>query len=258
MREALKKVIPTSVLERRKQYILSRLRRRSVQSLSVSQAGQDFWVYAEAFNLMTGGYFVDVGAHDGVFLSNTYILESRYGWRGVCVEANPRTFRDLRLNRKCLCSNVCVDSSSGMVEFALTGTVGGIIADDTDNQGFFDPDSTVTVQAVKLSDLLVQSRSPRIVDYLTMDIEGAEERALLGFPFEDYVFRVVTIERPSAKLRDKLTQSGYLLVKEIPGLDCFYVHSSFREQYLRNCYAFYAARRRVHRVLASDASVKQI
>ena len=149
-------------------------------------------------------------------------------------------------------------SSSGMVEFALTGTVGGIIADDTDNQGFFDPDSTVSVQAVKLSDLLAQSQSPRIIDYLTMDIEGAEERALLGFPFEDYIFRVATIERPSAKLRDKLAQNGYILVKEMPGLDCFYVHSSFREQYLKNCFSFYASGHQVNRVLTPGASVKDL
>lgn len=241
MKEVFRKFVPRPLLDLRKEFILSRMRQHWGQSLSVAQAGQDFWVYAEAFNLMKHGYFVDVGAHDGIFLSNTFLLELRYAWKGLCVEANPRTFLDLSRNRSCACANVCIDSVAGAVDFALRGTVGGIIDDQTDNKGFSDSDSTLRISSVTLFDLLKRSGSPEIIDYLSMDIEGAEERALIAFPFSDYLFRTITLERPSTKLRDRLAQYGYVLVKEIPGLDCFYVHSSFQECYLSNVRAFYSS-----------------
>ena len=61
-----------------------------------SQAGQDLWVFGEVFNEQRNGFFLDVGAHDGVAISNTYILENRYDWRGICIEANPDTFEVLK------------------------------------------------------------------------------------------------------------------------------------------------------------------
>ena len=47
-----------------------------------SQAGQDLFV----FSMFAGrpGYFVDVGAFDGVHISNTLVLET-LGWDGVCI-----------------------------------------------------------------------------------------------------------------------------------------------------------------------------
>jgi DNA-directed RNA polymerase subunit E'/Rpb7 len=51
------------------------------EALSYSQAGQDVWVYGEVFNQSRCGFFVDLGAFDGVFLSNTYLLEKDMGGR---------------------------------------------------------------------------------------------------------------------------------------------------------------------------------
>ena len=43
---------------------------------------------------ITSGRFLDIGAHDGVFVSNTRRL-AELGWRGVCVEASPYVFPKL-------------------------------------------------------------------------------------------------------------------------------------------------------------------
>lgn len=42
---------------------------------------------------LRGGFFLDIGAHDGIELSNTYVLEKKYNWSGICVEANPYSFK---------------------------------------------------------------------------------------------------------------------------------------------------------------------
>ncbi|XP_069947625.1 uncharacterized protein [Cherax quadricarinatus] len=43
-----------------------------------------------------GGVFVEVGAQDGVWLSNTWWLEAARGWRGLLVEADPLNYHHLR------------------------------------------------------------------------------------------------------------------------------------------------------------------
>jgi len=217
---------------------LVRLLQRS--SVSMSQAGQDLWVYGEVFNEQRGGFFVDVGAHDGVDISNTFILEKRYRWRGICIEGNPLTFAALSRNREADCVNVCIDSQRRTVKFAPRGVSGGIVSGDTDNREW--TDAPLEVEALPLVEVLEAHGVPKTIDYLSIDIEGAEDRALLGFPFERYTFNCLTVERPSAALRERFRQADYLLVKEIPELDCFYIHRSFEPTYCRNVHDFGAKR----------------
>jgi hypothetical protein len=46
-----------------------------------------------------GGTFVDIGANDGVTISNSHALEESLGWQGVCVEPHPGAFAKLVKNR---------------------------------------------------------------------------------------------------------------------------------------------------------------
>ena len=58
---------------------------------SYSQAQQDL-----LFALLLPGQgrvFVDIGARDGVVISNTYLLERQFGWRGLCIEPHPGLFQ---------------------------------------------------------------------------------------------------------------------------------------------------------------------
>jgi hypothetical protein len=36
------------------------------------------------------GFFIECGANDGMFQSNTVYFERKYSWTGLLVEANPR------------------------------------------------------------------------------------------------------------------------------------------------------------------------
>jgi len=233
-------VLPKSITNRVKNIpFFSRLLGRF--SLLGSQAGQDLWIYGEAFNEQKNGFFVDIGAHDGINLSNTYVLESRYQWKGVCLEANPRTFKKLKLNRKVICDNSCIDSTEGEVEFLLDGSRGGILINDKDQSSVRErKDSVIRLKTISLEILFEKHAVPEIIDYLSMDVEGAEERLLADFDFESYMFRTMTIERPSRNLKSILKRNDYLLIKEIPNFDCFYIHKSFKSQYKKNLFQFYA------------------
>lgn len=56
-----------------------------------AQNFQDWWVrqLAEANGWGKDGTFLDLGAHSGLWCSNTKLLEEKLGWRGVCVEPFP-------------------------------------------------------------------------------------------------------------------------------------------------------------------------
>ena len=251
IKQLIKRAVPAPVLElnrrirnhphiqaRREARVVAERLRGLQQRMHLSQVGQDYWVYGEVFNEKRRGFFVDVGAHDGVNLSNTYLLESRYDWKGICIEAHPQTFRVLQENRRAACVNACIDCVEETVLFADRGLLGGIVSADCDNR-FPADGETFELSTTTLARVLDDLHAPEIIDYLSMDIEGAEERALSGFPFDRYCFTCMTIERPSTVVRDLLRAHGYILVKEFPGLDCFYVHQSFSGQYLNNAMAFY-------------------
>ena len=73
---------------------------------------------------------MDIEAYNGIEISNTYVLEKKYSWDGICVEANPVLFTQLQKNRSSLCLNLCLDRSEGEVDFATDDGFSGIVDGD--------------------------------------------------------------------------------------------------------------------------------
>ncbi len=67
--------------------------------MSYSQLKQDIWVLNK-LNHKKNGFFVEAGACDGLYLSNTLLLEKEYDWSGICCEPNKQYYEKLLLNRK--------------------------------------------------------------------------------------------------------------------------------------------------------------
>jgi len=196
-----------------------------------SQTGQDRWVAEEVFNYKLEGYFLDIGAFDGVFLSNTFWLERFLGWSGICVEADPKTFKMLKRNRRCMCLNACVGRSGENIEF-LSGQ-GPYSGQSTVTHGDYSSarGGRVSLKSTPLSAILEQANAPQVIDYLSLDVEGMEEQVISTFPFDNYHFRCATIERPSESLRSTMRRQGYLLVADQPGMDAFYLHPEMTASY---------------------------
>jgi len=202
-----------------------------------SQAGQDNWVIHDVFGGMSHGYFVDIGAAAGKYISNTYALETRFKWSGICVEADPSSFEKLKANRSCHCVNACLDSEEREVVFTDgQGLYGGIVDAETDNKVLSTPSKTIKTET--LATIFRRYNCPNTIHYLSIDVEGAEERVMGGFPFKTHNFLSATIERPSRGLRQLLGDNGYLLVAELPDLDAFYIHSSMKSAYTRRALAY--------------------
>ena len=70
----------------------------------ISQIGQDRFI-DEFFNKKENGFFVDVGANEGVRISNTYFLEKVRNWKGICIEPLPVEFKELQKNSNVINGN---------------------------------------------------------------------------------------------------------------------------------------------------------
>lgn len=235
----IKQTLKMHISENIKLFLRNRLYR---YAFLVSQAGQDFLVFGEVFNEKKEGFFVDIGAHDGIDLSNTYLLEKRYKWSGLCIEANPISFKLLEKNRNAVCLNVCLDKQEGEVLFNQDGVMGGIVDTGMDNEGVTS-NGVISLKTKTLNTVLTEASAPKVIDYLSMDIEGAEERVLDGFDFSKTIFSCISIERPSERIEELFNANDYILIKRIPGLDSFYIHKSFEDEYFRNVLSFYRKKR---------------
>jgi hypothetical protein len=76
-----------------------------------------------------------------------------------------------------------------------------------------------------LAVILRQYDCPKVIDYFSFDVEGAETRILRRFPFDEFTFLSLTIERPTPELNALLFRNGYHFVKNSL-YDTFYVHKS--------------------------------
>jgi hypothetical protein len=187
-----------------------------------SQVRQDFIVS----NLLGGkrnGYFVDLASNDAIRISNTYALERDFGWTGICIEPNPVYWSSLSYRSNChVVGAVVGERRMEEVVFKFNtakGPQSGIVGPDFDNNNSNNnaPNSKEAKRrsTVTLVEVLERFDAPHIIDYLSLDIEGAEYFVMNQFPFDIYRFNILTVERPSPPLQQLLQQNGYLLLKEL-------------------------------------------
>lgn len=208
----------------------------SKEQVSQASHGQENWLIEKVFNHKKNGYFIELAAADGITCSNTYRLEREFGWEGICIEANPSYYNKLINNRNCTVVQACIDDVNHEIKFAPIGLMGGILSGDTrvnlDNKNrkralrnLIKKNRIMTMQTKTLEQVLDESEAPSVIDFLSLDIEGAEYRALKNFPFEKYTFLAMCIELPSKELSELLNSHGYIPIKKIV-LDTLFVHES--------------------------------
>tara|TARA_B100001027_G_scaffold171018_1_gene122497 strand:- start:2162 stop:2779 length:618 start_codon:yes stop_codon:yes gene_type:complete len=173
---------------------------------SYSQFGQDVKVL-DHHNHKVGGYYVEIGVHDGKRNSNTYILDKEYQWDGLCVDPFMKNMEE----RTCIQANVALGSEPGdSVPFVGLGKgLGGIksfaTSENHNNMHHhktreFDETSVVvrTPQSV-----LLEACTPTTIDYLSLDVEGAEMDILKSFPHDTYCVALWSIETNNDKGKER-------------------------------------------------------
>jgi FkbM family methyltransferase len=146
------------------------------------------------------GFFIDIGAHDGITGSNTFYFALR-GARGICFEPVRWTFQKLQslyaLNRRVLCRNVAISDRSGETEIVGADFLSYI--PETMDQVHLSAHPPLETKAEKIK-LLTFSKAiagldiPQTIDLLSVDVEGHELNVLRSIPFDRFKFRAVVLE----------------------------------------------------------------
>ena len=193
-----------------------------------SQAGQDEWVDT-FFKSKKNGYFLDIGAYDGVHLSNTYYLENELGWDGLCIDADTDVYKDLNKNRNCKKINIAISNKSGISNFSQAGVSGRI-----------SEEGNMEVNTTSIDKILIEFNCPKIIDYISLDVEGHEYNVLEMFPFSEYKFILMTVEHNlylgsdvnKKKINEILTKNGYSIYRE----NVEHMGYQFEDWYINNNY----------------------
>lgn len=200
-----------------------------------SQHGQDLWVSTVLAPTLNNGVFVDIGAHDGQSLSNTYFLEKRLGWTGIAIEPIPERFAELKRNRGCICLQGCISGKKGISAFNIISgdseMLSGIpsqydrrhkvrIAKEIEQRG--GKHLEIVTQTFTLNEIL-ESNGLHHVDYVSMDVEGSELDILGAFDFDRFDVKIFGIENNYQDPRiPKLMRSKGYVFHSVVG-DEFYV-----------------------------------
>jgi len=210
--------------------------------LSRSQLQQDLNVI-EFYKSKKNGYFVEIGAFDGIGLSNTYMLEKYYDWKGICVEPIPSEFNKLVKNRSALCYNKAVYGvSNTKMTFAIKGfgPCSGLVEsldksivvnNVVHERGIHhDLQEVIEVDTITFTDLLNNANAPNFIEYLSLDTEGSELTILNSLDFNKYTFGVIDVEHNYVEprrtlIRNLLEKNNYSFIKE-NNVDDHYVYSS--------------------------------
>jgi FkbM family methyltransferase len=178
----------------------------------------------------SNGYYVELGANDGITQSNSFYFEKKKQWKGVLIEPSPNNYLKCRKNRdpsnKFFC-NACVsfDYNQEYVEmvYANLMTISKNIEKDLDSESAFlnrslkylnkyEDHFTFGAKAKTLTDILKTANSPNIIDFLSLDVEGSEMEVLKGLDFASYKFHYLLIESRSLEiLKEFLLPCGYVL-----------------------------------------------
>jgi FkbM family methyltransferase len=204
-------------------------------SQSHAQLFQDLFVQF-TLRSKSRGFFVEFGATNGVSLSNTYLLERNFKWKGILAEPAKCWHGELHANRKCKIDTRCVWSSTGEkltfseTEVAEFSTVSDLSEKDFNREMRRNP-KQYEVETISLNDLLANHEAPKHIDYMSLDTEGSELRILKSLDFVRYEPKIITVEHNYTADREEirllLSVMGYVRVFDMfSKWDDWYVRSN--------------------------------
>jgi FkbM family methyltransferase len=195
------------------------------------------------------GFFVELGANDGKNQSNTLYFEKFRNWKGVLVEPSPNNYINCLKVRspgtRVFC-NACVsfDFNDKFVEMHYDNLMTAGLNIQRDIEGS-DPDINIVGRPGKkidirynygaipatLNSILTLSNAPKIVDFLSLDVEGAEIEVLKGVDHNEFRFKYMLIECRDIVIMTKyLDNLDYCFVKKINSHDYLFQDGRIKDR----------------------------
>lgn len=192
----------------------------------------------ECYVNFNNGYFVELGAYDGITYSNTYYFEKYKRWRGILIEPIPHNYLECLKNRSketLVFCNACVSFhyKEKFVEIIYSDMMSASIGLETDINDTENHASTgkqfskegkdnfsFGAIADQLNNILLKANAPKQIDFLSLDVEGAELEVLKGINHNYYRFKFICIESKNiAKITDYLSINNYFMIEKLSPCD---------------------------------------
>jgi FkbM family methyltransferase len=186
---------------------------------SFSQAGEDL-IMSDILKKMhiERPSYIDIGAHDPVFGSNTYLLY-RNGGRGVLVEPNTAYTAKIESKRP---RDVCINAGAGKID-----GIGTFYAFDRSTRSTFSKHQAEEWQKssgqkpvvekkkiISLNTIVRDHVKNQGLDILSIDAEGVDVEILEGYNWSIRP-KVICVENQDEKVLPILQERGYILVAQI-------------------------------------------
>lgn len=152
------------------------------------------------FQHKNNGFFIELGANNGILQSNTAFLEKNRNWSGILIEPNIKNYEFCKINRpNSICYNYACVSNDFNDEFiygdfdlqpndqlSLMSSINGIRLNNYKH-------NLTKVSVSTLTNILDMQVIPKI-DLLSLDVEGYEYSVLKGLNFNKYTPSYILIE----------------------------------------------------------------
>lgn len=211
---------------------------KTSNSAMQSQYKQDLFIHAYLCKNKQNGFFVDVGAHNGIKWSNSYFFEKECGWLGICIEPIKAAFDELKTMRNAICINACAGKKNEKADFfnvqgspdQLSGLVKSYHPSHKKRmeKEVQEDKSNIIIQKISVYTLqkIFEEHNITYVDYLSLDTEGSEMEILQGIDFDQVYIKAMTIENMyfGKELSNFMLSKGFKKVARLFNCDDVYVN----------------------------------
>ena len=168
-----------------------------------SQFGQDKIIKNYFFHNKKNGFFVEIGAFNGISGSNCFHFEKFLSWEGIAFEPSNTQYEKLKKNRNCHLINKALAPEEKEVEFLEVEEgytqMSGIISEKFITEDTIKNDPRSKTNKILITTTTFEKSVPpdKDIDYLSIDIEGGEMELLDSIDFEKYSIKVISVENNS-------------------------------------------------------------
>lgn len=146
--------------------------------LSHSQHKEDYIFFKYLINKqedIRNNTFIEIGALDGLLISNTYVFEKYFGWNGLLIEASPSNYKKLlksRRNSKKINTAICNKKEIKFVEGyrEISGDASEVMKKLLKKM---DKEKIITIPCKRMTNLLIENKFIDIF-FFSLDVEGSE------------------------------------------------------------------------------------
>jgi FkbM family methyltransferase len=190
----------------------------------------------------SNGFFVEVGANDGIKQSNTLYYEKYLNWRGILIEPIPHLASKCKVNRpKAIIENFALvpfSHQENEIEMRYCGLMSIVKgAMKSENEEINHVREGCKSQKIKAYDLktptatlssILENHSISQVDFLSLDVEGFEIPVLNGIDFNKHRPKYMLIEARYRKEIDSILSPLYEPIADLTHHDTLYKLSNIK------------------------------